>query len=103
MLRNSSVRRIFMKINCLSCGHKVDLDDVYDDFEGLIKCFACNALLEIRTEQGQLKYINFVDTTSTPGAGEVQKIKGLEVFRFRGLPAFGGAAGDQASKANPEP
>lgn len=34
-----------MKINCLSCGHKVELDDAYDDFEGLVKCFACTALL----------------------------------------------------------
>ena len=44
-----------MKINCLSCGHKVELDDVYDDFEGQVKCFACTALLEIRTEEGSSK------------------------------------------------
>ena len=40
-----------MKINCLSCGFKVDLDDTYDDFEGPIKCI-CGALLEIRIDEG---------------------------------------------------
>jgi len=49
-----------MKINCISCGHKVDLDDVYDDFEGPIKCFACSAMLEIRTDQGKLILIRIV-------------------------------------------
>ena len=60
-----------MKINCLSCGHKVDLDDVYDDYKGPVKCFACRSLLEIETHQGQLKSINVVDATSIPVAGEV--------------------------------
>ncbi len=34
-----------MKVNCLCCGHTVDLRDAYDDYEGLIKCFACGACL----------------------------------------------------------
>jgi DNA-directed RNA polymerase subunit N (RpoN/RPB10) len=46
-----------MRINCLSCGHKVDLDDAYDDFEGQVKCFPCGAVLEIKTEQAKLKKI----------------------------------------------
>jgi DNA-directed RNA polymerase subunit RPC12/RpoP len=49
-----------MKINCVSCGHKVDLDDAYDDFEGQVKCFACGTLLEIRTEQGNIKSVAIV-------------------------------------------
>ena len=52
-----------MKINCLSCGFKVDLDDTYDDFEGPIKCL-CGALLEIRTEEGMLKGIKLVEPPS---------------------------------------
>ena len=51
-----------MKINCLSCGHKVDLDDVYDDYEGLVKCFICGALLQIRAEEGRLKSVDFLKT-----------------------------------------
>ena len=44
-----------MKINCLSCGHKVDLDEVYDDYEGQVKCLVCGASLAIKTEEGHLK------------------------------------------------
>ena len=54
-----------MKINCLSCGLKVDLDDAYDDFEGPIKCL-CGALLEIRTEEGMLKGIQVAEPLSRP-------------------------------------
>ena len=46
-----------MKINCLSCGHKVDLDDVYDDYEGLVKCLCCGTMLEIKTDEGRLKRV----------------------------------------------
>jgi len=60
-----------MKINCLSCGHKVDLDDVYDDYKGLIKCMACKALLEIKTVQGQLKSINFANIPPSPPVAEL--------------------------------
>jgi transcription elongation factor Elf1 len=49
-----------MKVNCLACGHTVALDDVYDDYVGLIKCFVCGALLEIRTDQGHIKTVQFV-------------------------------------------
>ncbi|MBI4643483.1 MAG: hypothetical protein HY790_04185 [Deltaproteobacteria bacterium] len=50
-----------MKIICLSCGHKVELDDAYDDFEGLVKCVVCGTMLEIKTEEGKLKAIKVAD------------------------------------------
>jgi len=53
-----------MKVNCLSCGHKVDLDDAYDDYEGSVKCFACGAILEIRAEQGSLKTVRLASLVS---------------------------------------
>jgi hypothetical protein len=65
--------RIDMKINCLSCGFKVDLDDTYDDFEGPIKCL-CGALLEIRTEEGMLKSIKMGE----PRSHSVPKPKRME-------------------------
>jgi DNA-directed RNA polymerase subunit N (RpoN/RPB10) len=46
-----------MKINCVSCGHKVDLDDMYEDYAGQIKCFVCGAMLEIKLEAGKPKSI----------------------------------------------
>ncbi|MFZ0451198.1 MAG: hypothetical protein WAL98_18325 [Desulfatiglandaceae bacterium] len=57
-----------MKINCLSCGFKVDLDDVYDDYQGLIRCFACAAMMEIKTEEGQL--ISVIWATVSPSSLE---------------------------------
>ena len=56
-----------MKINCLSCGHAVDLRDAYDDYDGQVKCFACTALLEIKTEAGNLKGVRFVKLAPRPG------------------------------------
>lgn len=58
-----------MKINCVSCGYKVDLDDAYDDYEGQVKCFACGTLLEIRTEQGNIKSVAIVLTAHRFSAG----------------------------------
>jgi len=46
-----------MKINCISCGHNVNLDDMYEDYAGQIKCFACAAILEIKLEAGKPKSI----------------------------------------------
>jgi hypothetical protein len=60
-----------MKINCLACGFKVDLDDAYDDYEGSVKCCACKAILEIRAEQGSIKAVKFVNIVQPPSAEEV--------------------------------
>jgi DNA-directed RNA polymerase subunit N (RpoN/RPB10) len=49
-----------MKLICLSCGHAVDLRDAYDDYDGQVKCFACGALLAIRTREGQIKWVELV-------------------------------------------
>jgi hypothetical protein len=48
-----------MKINCVSCGHKIELDDVYDDYEGLVKCVTCRSLLDIKTQDGRLLAVRF--------------------------------------------
>ena len=48
-----------MKINCLSCGHSINLDDdTYSDYEGLIKCYACSALLDVKLVEGSVKAVN---------------------------------------------
>jgi hypothetical protein len=60
-----------MKVNCLSCGHKVDLDDAYDDYDGAVKCFACRATLEIRTEQGRLRTVRQAILSSRPSTVEL--------------------------------
>jgi hypothetical protein len=63
-----------MRINCLSCGHKIELDDAYDDFEGPVKCL-CGAMLEIRTEEGKLKAIKMAAAKSPP-APQPRKMEG---------------------------
>ena len=60
-----------MRINCLCCGHKVDLDYAYDDYEGVVKCFVCQATLEIRTEQGNIKAVKQVSIVPRRSAEEV--------------------------------
>ena len=60
-----------MKINCLSCGYKVDLSDAYDDYEGQVKCFACGGILEIKTEEGNVRAVNFVKVVPRPSVEEV--------------------------------
>ena len=60
-----------MRINCLGCGFKVDLDDAYDDYEGPVKCFTCEAILEIRTEQGCLKAIKQENILPHPSTARV--------------------------------
>jgi len=60
-----------MRINCLACGLKVDLDDAYDDYEGSVKCCACKAILEIRTEQGSIKAVKQENAPRHPSAARV--------------------------------
>jgi DNA-directed RNA polymerase subunit N (RpoN/RPB10) len=61
-----------MKINCLSCGHNVDLDNAYDDYEGAVKCFACGAVLNIKTQEGHLKSVSLVTAVPRRSLERVQ-------------------------------
>jgi hypothetical protein len=56
-----------MKLNCLSCGHSLDLHNDYDDYDGLVKCFVCGAMLLIRSEDGRVKRVAFA---AAPGEQE---------------------------------
>ncbi|MGD0921519.1 MAG: hypothetical protein ABSA70_07120 [Terriglobia bacterium] len=60
-----------MKIICLGCGFRLDVDEAYDDYDGPIKCFVCEAILEIRTEQGSIKAVRQVNIVQHPSAEEV--------------------------------
>jgi len=48
-----------MKINCLSCGFRIELDETYSDYEGPVKCYVCSALLEVKLEESLIKSIKF--------------------------------------------
>jgi hypothetical protein len=47
-----------MNIRCLGCGHTIDLDDSYSDYEGQIKCYTCQALLEVKLSDGLVRSSN---------------------------------------------
>jgi len=49
-----------MKINCLGCGHTIDLDETYDDYAGQIRCYVYQATLEIKEDDGKLKSVILV-------------------------------------------
>jgi transcription elongation factor Elf1 len=56
-----------MKINCPACGHKVELDDAYDDYDGEVRCWVCSAVFEIRIEDGYIKAVRSREfTPSSP-------------------------------------
>ena len=58
-----------MKINCLSCGHTVELDEAYSDYEGQVKCFTCSALLEVKLEESHVKSVKFLKLTRSADGG----------------------------------
>jgi DNA-directed RNA polymerase subunit N (RpoN/RPB10) len=47
-----------MNIRCLSCGHTIGLDDGYSDYEGQIKCYTCNSLLEVKLSDSIVRSVN---------------------------------------------
>ena len=50
-----------LKLNCISCGHSISLhEDVYADYEGSIKCNACSAILQVKLEDGKLRFMDFI-------------------------------------------
>ena len=58
------------KINCICCGFSINLDDSYDDYEGQVKCFTCNALLEVKLVEGMVKGVKMAQITSSQEAPE---------------------------------
>ena len=58
-----------IKINCLSCGFKIDLDDAYDDYEGEVKCHTCHALSEVKLDQGNIKKVRIVSSAKLAANG----------------------------------
>lgn len=57
-----------MKINCVSCGHNMALDDAYDNFQGMVKCYVCGGLLEVKTEEGKVKSVSLAGVQRQPAA-----------------------------------
>lgn len=51
-----------MRINCVSCGHQIEVDDdSYAHYSGPLRCWVCHAVLVVRIVDGR------VDSASLPG------------------------------------
>ncbi len=50
-----------MRVNCIFCGHNLELDDAYDSYRGMIKCYVCGSLLQIGTEEGKIRSVTLAD------------------------------------------
>jgi hypothetical protein len=46
----------------------VDLAGAYDDYAGQIKCFACGTIMEIATQQGEVRAVKPVTAAPLPAA-----------------------------------
>ncbi|AFM27562.1 hypothetical protein [Desulfomonile tiedjei] len=68
-----------MKINCISCGHNLFVDDAYDDFEGLFKCYICGALLKVKTADGKIKSVSPVELKSGTNQPETDLKSGQHI------------------------
>ncbi len=44
-----------IKLNCLACGHSMDLGDAYEDYEGEVRCWGCRTILEVALHEGKLR------------------------------------------------
>jgi hypothetical protein len=59
-----------MKITCLSCGFKVDLDAAYEDYAGQLRCYVCNAIMEIKCQDGKIKSVKLARSVVRPALQE---------------------------------
>jgi hypothetical protein len=57
-----------MKINCVSCGHNMTLDDAYDNFEGMFKCWVCGGLFQVKIAEGEVKSVSLAGVQRQPAA-----------------------------------
>jgi DNA-directed RNA polymerase subunit N (RpoN/RPB10) len=63
-----------MKVNCLSCGHNIDLEEeTYSDYEGAVKCYACGAILEVKLVEAHLKSVKLPERPGRDTAREKHK------------------------------
>ncbi len=65
-----------MRINCIACGHRFELDDAYDDYSGRVKCSVCRSMLQISTEGGKVKSVDVPGQPEQPVLHSIPQRKG---------------------------
>ena len=66
----------YMRVICLTCGHKIEVDSSYSNYEGQIKCFVCDSILQIKTEKGEFKSVSIVKAGIRPSEREAARFYG---------------------------
>ena len=63
-----------MRVNCLGCGHMINLGLDYDDFKGQVRCNVCHSMTTIETKGGKIKSVRHADV-SPPKPQEPERKK----------------------------
>jgi hypothetical protein len=54
-----------MKVKCTLCSYEINLDhEVFENYTGPVKCFACSAMLEIGTDHGFVYSVKLLNNVS---------------------------------------
>jgi len=57
-----------IKLNCIACGHLMELGDAYEDYQGDVRCWGCQALVNVTLHDGKLQ------TMSLSGKSEASSL-----------------------------
>lgn len=52
-----------IKLNCISCGHLMELGEAYEDYQGEIRCWGCQALIDVTLHDGKLQTMKLSSKT----------------------------------------
>lgn len=50
-----------MRVNCLGCGHMINLGHDYANYKGPVRCNVCRTISFIEAENGKIKTMRPVD------------------------------------------
>jgi hypothetical protein len=49
------------RLRCLGCGHRIELDETYQDYDGPLRCWTCEALFVVVLCEGRLRGMRRVE------------------------------------------
>jgi len=55
-----------IKLNCISCGHLMELGDAYEDYQGEVRCWGCQALVNVTLHDGKLQAMTLHSKSEAP-------------------------------------
>lgn len=61
-----------IRLNCLACGHQLELGDAYEDYQGPVRCWGCRAVLEVSLQEGKLRAMKRAFAGPASGMGPPQ-------------------------------